>query len=395
MDLMRRETVDFVIASRTDVLHLSPVIKELRDRNQDSVRIITIQEQGNSLRDMLGALDLSPDVCWTVRGTETRPSLLLAEVYMLLNELWSAAPSSWLMNYGCSRFTYPCVFAAFQNEVSVAHIYDSNSSTPATERELRLQRVVSTVSDLHFTKNTQVKNGLISDGIKEQIIFSVGSTIPDFGREILSNSQLRQKASSEILDAMRKYSDHRNSPKIIAVEVNPAKNLLLEFASLMNDQAELDGDFKIIFFTSYDSTLDRNSFKAKSIQGGIETLSLSHWDRCFLFTHSFCVLSDSPETIDEARAFGALGLLLQEQTKRFDLLSDGHVSLAGSHPHEWLRGVIAMSKKSTSAVEKPAPQFAYPTTGQSAARLIANAITIRKDESAQKSKTLPQFQQAK
>jgi len=379
-------SVDVVLSNRSEVAHLSPVIKELREQSHDSVRIITIHEQGSSIKEMLNDLDISPDVCWTVRGTEERHGLLLAEVYMLLNELWSTAPASWLMNYGYSKFTYPCVSAAFQNDVAVAHIHDSDSSVYESRRRFRLEKIVSTISDAHFTTSVNIKNRLIAEGINEKEIFSVGSTIPDFGREVLGYRILDQQVNTSFRELINKTFDTFSRTKIVAFEIDSSSENFRDFCSLITDHSDFRPDFKVILFSNLEFDVSRNIKSCWNTQD-TSILSLSHWDRCFLFTKSFCVLSKSSETIDEARAFGALGLLLGEQTKRFDLLSDGQVSLGGNQPKEWLSRLKALATKSVQERGSHSGQLPFRASRLSASQQITNAITNRTSETAQKSRT--------
>jgi UDP-N-acetylglucosamine 2-epimerase len=386
MNDLCRSSVDVIIANRSEVAHLAPVVKELRERNQSTVRIITIHDQESSVREMLNAIDLPPDVCWNVRGTQERQGLLLAEIYMLLNELWSTSPASWLLNYGCSRFTYPCVSAAFQNNISVAHIHDSDFSATDSKRHLRLEKIVSTISDAHFTTGLNVKNALIAEGINEKEIYSVGSTIPDFGREVLGCRILEQQVNPSFREFLDESIAHMKNAKIIAIEANVSAENLRYFNSLMTDQAEIKPDFKLIFFNKKEQILPQKVQSYESTDTTI-AISLSHWESCLLFAKSFCVLSISSETIDEARSFGALGLLLKEKTKRFDLLSDGHVSLGGSDPREWLSRLKTLSEK-TEKQQVFEPNTAFPRLSNlTASQQITDALTSRTDEIAQKLKT--------
>lgn len=386
MNFMQRASVDVVLASRRDVSHLSPVIREIRERSSGSVRIITIHELGSSVREMLNALDLSPDVCWTVRGTEERPSLLLAEFYMLLNELWSAAPATWLLNYGCSKFTYPCVSAAFQNNVSVAHLHDSDSAFKTSKQNFRLEKIVSTISDIHFTTGLNIKNKLIYDGVSEEEIYSVGSTMPDFGRDVLNYRILEQKVSGKLKEFLKKTNDKLSFTKVIAIEIDSSTRNFDEFASFLSDNSEFLPMNQFVYFSSGDHEIAKEVAECKSTVHSV-VFSLSHWERCYLFTQSFCVLSKSSETIDEARSFGALGLLLKDHTKRLDLLSEGNVSLVGDHPQKWLTGLKTLATNIKAEKEFGLTKRVNEHSSLNASKKIAAVLTTQKDGIVQTEKT--------
>ncbi|MEY2988141.1 MAG: UDP-N-acetylglucosamine 2-epimerase, partial [Pseudomonadota bacterium] len=340
-------------------------------------------EQGSSIRELLNDIDLAPDVCWTVRGTEERHGLLLAEIYMLLNELWSCAPASWLINYGYSKFTYPCISAAFQNDVAVAHIHDSDSSINDSKKKPRLEKVVSTISDVHFTTGLNIKNSLISEGVDERNIYSVGSTIPDFSRDVIGCKILEQKVSSSFREFINKTLDGFSHTKIVAIEANPSFAHFQDFSLLIQDRSELYPEYKVLFFSPYESHLKTN-IENRGFSNTLNTLTLPQWDRYFLFTRSFCVLSESSETIDEARAFGALGLLLRDQTRRFDLLADGQVKLGGIEPTEWLNRLKVIIEKCSLKHEFRRLQSQTTLANLSATQQIASALTNRISEISQR-----------
>lgn len=392
MNETRRDPVDVILASRSDVLHLTPVIKKLREMDSASVRIIIIQEYGYRLKDFLTELELSPDVCWSVRGTKENQNLILAEVFLLLNELWCSSVPSWLINFGHSGFTHSCLMAALQNNVPVAHIHDSNSNLSQSRTDQKRQRAVTEISDIHFTANIQIKNSLIADGIHEGSIFSVGSTIPDFGRDILENKRIDLNLRDEVRDFIKRASSVY-SVKIIAIELDspqtqPELNHHSAFPS-----AGFGDAFRLVYFSCQWDNTAQVAITSKSYDG-TAPLILNNWERWFLFTQSACVVSTSTETIDEARAFGSHGILLQRQTKRLDLLADGKVNLADSLSEIILDGACPTLNQSARPRYGTVRHMHSQSKGASASEQIAEALTSQKGEIFQRLKTAPQFQRA-
>jgi len=76
-------------------------------------------------------------------------------------------------------------FSAFQNDIQIAHLVDTNGMdevSSAGRQGQHKQRLIISMSNIHFTPNIHCKNLLLADGVEERKIFSVGSPLLESGK---------------------------------------------------------------------------------------------------------------------------------------------------------------------------------------------------------------------
>lgn len=379
-------TLDVIVGSRREALHLAPIVHTFREKLAIETRLIAILSGQNQVCETLSSVSLQPDIQWTIRGTEQNSGTYLGEINVLLSELWSRTKADWLLIFGHNELTFASAVAAFQNRVPIAHIENNNicADSPVGPRHTnQSHRSISILSDLHFTCNSEMKYALIHDGIKEESIFTVGSTLIESSQRIIENisteeflKSLFNKFNSELV---RKILDGQ----FFLFDLESCKylnHLSDSIPAILSQSSEL---IPLIHAPSDSTRL--NLQKSKLFEQVIMLDKLKHLQRCALLFKAACVLTDNDDTLEECSAFGTKGILIHERTNRSDLMSSGAASIADVRGNT-LHKQIFSCKQEAKFKSKQICMRAVHSSAFTASHEILRAITSQTNESVEKEK---------
>lgn len=388
MDSFSLPRLDVVLGSRREVLHLAPIIHELRQTTTMQVRLISILTKQKDVLDALDSLSLRPDIQWSILGTDHNSGTYFGEISILLSELWRTQKAKWLLSFGHSEIMVAAVVTAFQNQVPVAHLEDVNipADPQSDERHADLaHRLVSILSDLHFTPSVQAKNQLIHNGISENMIYSVGSTLPDARCRLFENFSVTDTLRNVAHQWTTEKQEQLINGKFFAIDLH-SNQCLNKIVELLPQIHEHGPDILPLIVANGSNWM-------REFENLIEGLPLTvihnpkHLQRCALLLKAKFIMTDSEDTLEECAAYGSKCFLLQDQTSRIDLVSSGVVSMNFGKAEffsKQLKILLFDSENNTKSIQK-----AQASGSSSSASLkIVEALTNQTDGNVQREKTL-------
>ncbi|MEN9810929.1 MAG: hypothetical protein RLZZ488_2496 [Pseudomonadota bacterium] len=387
MDSTAGLTVDVVLSSRRETLHLAPVIHALRADRNCRVRVVVIKTQRSDVDETLDSLSLRADILLNIHGAQKNSGTYFGEINVLLAELWAQRQTDFLLSFGHSGATFAAAVAAFQNNVSIAHLDDLGGLHPYRHLPRQAQqscRSIAILSQLHFTVSNEAKKILLHEGISEENIFSVGSTLGD------SASQIRRQLNSQsfvaelFINGFSTLGDRILHGQFFYVEIESEKSLAI-LAEVLPYYA-VSRNFPVPVLHIQNKTLLERIESDKAYQATCKISHLRHLQRCALLLKASLVITDSEDTLEESVAFGTMGILLREQTLRADLISSGLASVAPQGCELVIAQIDRYLQQSRSR-NSLGENSALPAAEGGAATKIVRAITNRTSESVRRGKT--------
>ncbi|MEY3903682.1 MAG: hypothetical protein RL189_2988 [Pseudomonadota bacterium] len=387
MDSTAGLTVDVVLSSRRETLHLAPVIHALRAERNCRVRVVVIKTQRSDVDETLDSLSLRADILLNIHGAQKNSGTYFGEINVLLAELWAQRQTHFLLSFGHSGATFAAAVAAFQNNVSIAHMDDLGGLHPYRHLPRQAQqscRSIAILSQLHFTVSNEAKKILLHEGISEENIFSVGSTLEDSAKLIQQQLNSRTYVSELFNDGFANLGDRILRGHFFYVEIESERSLAI-LAEVLPYYA-VSQDFPVPVLHIQNKSLLQRVESDKAYQATCKVSQLRHLQRCALLMKANLVLTDCEDTLEESVAFGTMGILLREHTLRTDLINSGLASVAP-------QGCELVIAQIDRCLQQPrgrnsSGEFSAARASEScAASKIVRAITSRTDESARRGKT--------
>lgn len=387
MDSIVGLTVDVVLSSRRETLHLAPVIHALRVSENFRARIIVIQTQRDDVDETLDSLSLRADILWNIHGAQKNSGTYFGEINVLLSELWTQRKSDFLLSFGHSGAAFAAAVAAFQNNVSIAHLDDLGGSHPyrhLSRQALQSCRSIAILSQLHFTVSNEAKNLLLHEGVSEENIFSVGSTLSDSTRQIQTQLNSGTLVGELFSNKYATLAERILHGQFFYVEVESERSLAI-LAEVL-PYCRVCQDFPTPVLNIQNKSLLQKIESDKAYQATNRVSHLRHLQRCALLLKASLVITDNEDTLEESVAFGTMGILLKEHTIRTDLINSGLASVAAPGCELVIAQIdrcLQESRRRRSPSENPSK----PVPETHAATKIVRAITNRINESVQREKT--------
>lgn len=387
MDSIAGLTVDVVLSSRRETLHLAPVIHALRADLNCMVRVIVIKTQRSDVDETLDSLALRADILWNIHGAQKNSGTYFGEINVLLSELWAQRQTDFLLSFGHSGATFAAAVAAFQNNVSIAHIDDLGGLHPYRHLPRQAQqscRSIAILSQLHFTVSNEAKKILLHEGISEENIFSVGSTLADSARQIQQQLNSRTFIGELFNSGFSALGDRILQGQFFYVEIESERSLAI-LAEVL-PYCAVSQDFPIPVLHIQNKSLLQKVESDRGFQAACKVSQLRHLQRCALLLKACIVITDSEDTLEESVAFGTMGILLKEHTLRVDLINSGLASVAPQGCELVIAQIDRCLQQSRGRNLRREPT-ALPASEGGAATKIVRAITNRISESVRRGKT--------
>lgn len=178
-----------IVGSRTELIALAPVIHTLQNSNHGiAVSVISTASQNELSEDIFTACKIQPN--YHLTASNKRGSLN-TEAHLLLEKLdyvFAVEKPDMVIVFGNSPMIFIACLAAFQLSIPMAHM-EAEEGSPA-HRSLTdavHRKLISTVSNLHFTANQQGSKRLLKEGISNHSITCTGSTILESLQQLIQS----------------------------------------------------------------------------------------------------------------------------------------------------------------------------------------------------------------
>jgi UDP-N-acetylglucosamine 2-epimerase (non-hydrolysing) len=217
------------------------------------------------------------------------------------------------------------VIAAKKRKIPIFHMEAGNRCFDERVPEEVNRRLIDHLSDINLVITEQARQHLLREGLPEERIFKVGSSmfeVIDQHRSKIENSKILDKLSLE-KDSYFLISTHREE------NVDEEENLL----KIWDMIASLGGKFgKKVIVSLHPRTRQRLQKLGKNleIQNVIFSPPFSFSEYVALQINAYCVISDSGTLSEEASMFGFPAIILRETHERPEGIDAGTVMLNGS-----------------------------------------------------------------
>ena len=318
----------FVFGTRPEAIKLCPLIRELRSRDEFSVRICVTAQHRGMLDQVLDAFQVTPDYDLNTMRPHQTLSGLTARILEALDPVLAAVSPGMVIVQGDTTTTLAAALAAFYRRVPSAHVEAGlRTGDPAHPFPEEMNRVLTgRLADLHFAPTSGAAANLIAEGVPQARIHITGNTGIDavlYVRDALESGAL-PPAEWSCLDAAR---------RLIVVTGHRRENFGSAFAREMRALARLAArpDVQVVY------PVHRNPnvlAPAHELLGGRPNIHLveplPYVPFVDLLRRAYFIITDSGGIQEEAPSLGKPVLVMREKTERPEAVEAGTVRLVGT-----------------------------------------------------------------
>jgi len=339
-----------VLGARPDIIKLSEIIK-LCDRYFDHVLVHTGQNYDYTLNQVFFE-DLSlrgPDHYLDVAAEDLGVTIgnVISKSYALMREVKPDA----LLVLGDTNSSL-CTISAKRLKIPVFHLEAGNRCFDENLPEEINRRIVDHISDINLAYSEHARRYLLSEGVKKEHIFVVGSPMAE-----VINVNLRKIENSIILNKLK-----LKCKKYILLSAHREENIDIEknFMSLMNavnEMAELY-QMPVIYSTHPRSRkfIEKRDFKFHPLVQSLEPFNFS--DYINLQNNAFCVVSDSGTLPEEASFFKFPAVSIRTSTERPEAMDKGNFIIGSISAGGVLQAVeLAVQMAADGITGEPVPDY--------------------------------------
>jgi UDP-N-acetylglucosamine 2-epimerase len=320
-----------VVGTRPEIIRLSSTIKYLK-KNTNCKLIHTGQNYDYNLNDVFfNDLELDqPDIylnCTVNNVGETVGDIITKSYNLFSSEKFDA-----LLVLGDTNSCL-CAYSAKRLKIPIFHLEAGNRCFDPNVPEEINRKIIDHLADINICYIEHARNNLLSEGLKSQYTFVLGSPMPEVLlsiKEKISNSQILNKLNLKPFEYFV-WSSHREENINLDNNFDKIINSLNELAEKYNK--------KIIF-----SCHPRTRKKLSDIILNPNIILLEPFgliDFCCLQVNASCVFSDSGTVSEESTILGFKAILLRTSTEHPECIDAGNISI-GNIEWKYLEPIIEL-----------------------------------------------------
>ena len=325
-----------IIGTRPDIIKLSEIIKKA-DIYFEHILVHTGQNYDYTLNQIffedLGLRE--PDFYLECAGDNLGQTMgnVIEKSYNLMLE---AKPDA-LLVLGDTNSSL-CTISAKRLKIPIFHLEAGNRSFDENLPEEINRRIVDHISDVNLTYSEHARRYLLSEGVRKEYTFKVGSPMA----EVISNNLDKIKGSK----VLQKLNLEKN--EYILLSAHREENIdneenFFELMKAINNMAE-NYDMPIIYSMHPRSKkfIEKRNFKFHNNIKALEPFGFS--DYVNLQCNAFCVVSDSGTLAEESSYFKFPAVSIRTSTERPEAIDEGNMIL-GSISAESVVQAVDMATK--------------------------------------------------
>ena len=358
-----------IIGTRPDIIKLSEIIK-LCDKYFDHMLVHTGQNydytlnkvffEDLSLREPDHYLDVASDNLGDTIGN------VISKSYKLMCELKPDA----LFVLGDTNSSL-CTISAKRLKIPVFHLEAGNRCFDENLPEEINRRIVDHISDINLAYSEHARRYLLTEGVKKEHIFVVGSPMTE-----VINANLEKIEKSDILNRLG-----LESKKFIILSAHREENIDIEknFFSLMNAVNEMAELYKmpVIYSTHPRSKkfIEKRNFKFHELVRSLKPFNFS--DYISLQNNAYCVVSDSGTLPEEASYFNFPAVSVRTSTERPEAMDKGNFIIGSISSNSVLQAVeLAVSMAEDDINGNPVPDYTESNMAAKVVKIIQSYTSI-------------------
>ena len=321
-----------IVGTRPEIIKLSCVIQEL-DIYTDHTLVHTGQNYDYELNELFfEQLDIrKPN--YFLEAIKSSPSNTIADIISKTDKIIEKIKPEAILLYGDTNSCLS-VISAKKRKIPIFHMEAGNRCFDQRVPEEVNRKIVDHISDINMPLSEHARRYLISEGIKPETIFKIGSPM----KEVL-NKNIDKIKSSKILEIEnlkpKEYfliSLHREEN--VDSETN-LKNLLDSI-----NQISIEYKFPIII-----STHPRTRKMLQNVNFNFDN-NIVRFSKPFGFhdynhlqMNAFCVISDSGTITEETSILNLTSITIREAHERPEGMDEGTLIMTGLKKHNILESI--------------------------------------------------------
>ncbi len=354
-----------IVGTRPEIIKLSSVIS-LLDKFSQHILVHTGQNYDYELNEIF-FLDLKirkPDYFLGVNGGS--PANLIGNIIISADKVLDEVKPDAVLIYGDTNSCLS-IISAKRRKIPIFHLEAGNRSFNQNVPEELNRKIVDHLSDINITLTEHARRYLISEGLKPETIFKVGSLMP----EVLAN-HIEQIEKSNILERLNiKKGQYFVASLHREENVDQKENLIKLLASL----EAVSSYFSMpVYLSTHPRTKDRidrfqivvDTCKVKLIK------PVGFHDYNKLQLNSYCVLSDSGTLTEESSILSFPGVMLRNVHERPEAFDSGVVLMANLEANsiiDCIKIAVNFSRKNKDYIN-PISDFRELNVSQKIIKLI-------------------------
>jgi UDP-N-acetylglucosamine 2-epimerase (non-hydrolysing) len=175
------KVIDVIIGTRPEAIKMAPVIHELRNRGEFSVRIIATGQHSDMLKQVLDFFSLAADVNLGVMRREQSLDYITSSVLLGVGGILDSNRPDAVLVHGDTTTTLGAALAAFYRRIPIGHVeagLRSNDITRPFPEEMN-RIVTDRISSWWFAPTELARDNLARDGIPAGGVYITGNTVVD------------------------------------------------------------------------------------------------------------------------------------------------------------------------------------------------------------------------
>lgn len=326
--------IAIIIGTRPDAIKQIPVYLELK-KNNAPVILISTQQHGNLLDQVLQIFNVNPDYCLDIMRPNQDLFYLTESILQKTKNIFSDINPSLVLVQGDTTTAFASALSAFYLKVPIAHseagirTYDKYHPYP----EEMNRKLITQMADIHFAATLDNVKALKNEGVLDKNIFLTGNTVTDALRIVLQKIKKEDLSVSTILkDKINLCA--KSSKKIILFTAHRRESFGKPMRQIFESVKEFAQKNKnyFIFYPIHPNPNVKNL--AYEVGLNLEknifiSPAFSYIDTLFLLSHCDLVITDSGGLQEEATSLGVPCMVLRECTERNESVKAGISEIVG------------------------------------------------------------------
>lgn len=363
------KTVLVILGTRPEAIKMCPLIKELKKRNNLSVKLMSTGQHKEMLDVVLKRENVEKDYDLSLMKIGQTLSYLTKEVLEGTERVIDELLPDFVLVHGDTTTAFAAALAAFYKKIPIGHVeaglrtYDRENPYPEEFNRCAISKMAS----YHFAPTVYNKENLIKEGISEGQIFVTGNTVIDALKNDLAKNYTHKdlpRGDFAILTMHRRESIGKRMRDVFSAvkEIAEEKKIKIVYPIHKNE--------KIL-------TLAESVFSHSVYVKTVPPLNPYDFHN-FLSLCKF-IITDSGGIQEEASFLGKPVLITRKCTERKELLSIGGIKLVGTDKNALVNEAIKIidDAKYYKKISVPTSVFGNGKSSEIIADTVADLMSAK------------------
>jgi len=311
-----------ILGTRPELIKMSRVIP-LFDEYTQHILVHTGQNYDDGLNEVFFRELKIRQPNYYLNVSKDSPARAIADVIVKVDELLLETKPDAILIYGDTNSGLACI-AAKKRKIPIFHMEAGNRCFDLNVPEETNRKIIDHLSDVNLTITTQAKEYLLKEGLDQNLVFKIGSHMPEvleFYEEDISASSIQSKLNLQ-------------KAKYIIVSVHREENVdsqfhLRQIVDSLNSIAKKYG-FPVVVSTHPRTRARLSNLKYVEISPLVSFMNpFGFFDYISLQKNAFCVISDSGTLTEEASLLKFPCVMLRSSHERPEGMDSGVSIMSG------------------------------------------------------------------